>query len=325
MLLNTALPRALGALLTLALIALPAAAQYPQKPVRLVVPYAPGGGTDNIARLLAEKLGARLGQPIVVENKGGANGTIGSDAVAKSQPDGYTLLLAGLGPLAVNPSLFQKMPYEPTKAFVPIVKVSSAAMVLVTGSGTPNEGLKDLVANARNKPGQLSVANAGEGSPQHICAGLFARSAGITLNHIPYKGAAPAITDLLGGSVQVLCDNVGTIRPFIQSGKVKALAVSTRKRAEALPNVPTFEEQGFSGIDFSLWFMLVAPVGTPAEVVTRLNSEVNAILKQPDVIQKLHENASEPAGGSVALATQFLAKENLAWPELVRAIGLTKQ
>jgi len=309
----------------LALAGLPAAAQYPQKPIRLVVPYAPGGGTDNIARLLAEKLGTRLGQPVIVENKGGANGTIGADAVAKSQPDGYSLLLAGLGPLAVNPSLFQKMPYEPTKAFVPIVKVSSAALVLVTGSEMSNEGLKELVATAKSKPGQINMANAGEGSPQHICAGLFARSAGITLNHIPYKGAAPAITDLLGGSVQALCDNVGTVRPFIQSGKVRALAVSTRQRAEALPNVPTFEEQGFAGIDFSLWFMLVAPLGTPADVVTRLNTEVNAVLKQPDMVQRLRENGSEPAGGSVASATQFLANENLAWPELVRAIGLRKQ
>lgn len=319
------LPLPLGAALTLALIGLPAVAQYPQKPIRLVVPYAAGGGTDSIARLLGEKLGARLGQPIVVENKGGANGTIGSDAVAKSPADGYTLLLAGLGPLAVNPTLVQKMPYEPTKAFAPIVKVSSAAMVLVTGSQGSSDGLKDLVANARKKPGQLNVANAGEGSPQHICAALFARSAGITLNHIPYKGAAPAITDLLGGNVDALCDNVGTVRPFIQSGKVKALAVSTRKRAEALPQVPTFEEQGLSGIDFSLWFMLVAPLGTPADVVTRLNSELNTILKQPDVVQKLHENASEPAGGSVAAANEFLNKENRAWPELVRAIGLHKQ
>ena len=324
--LNTALPRALSVLLTLALIGLPAAAQYPQKPIRLVVPYSPGGGTDNIARLLSEKLGARLGQPIVVENKGGASGTIGADAVAKSSPDGYTLLLAGMGPLVVNRSLFQKLPYDPTQAFVPIVKVSSAAMVLVTGPGMmPGDGLKELIANARNKPGQLTIANAGDGSPQHICASLFARSAGITPNHISYKGVAPAIADLLGGNVQVLCDNVGTIRPFIQSGKIKALAVSTRKRAESLADVPTFEEQGLFGIDFSLWFMLVAPAGTPAEVVTRLNSEVNAILRQPDVVQRLHDNASEPAGGSVVSATQFLAKENLAWPALVRAMGLAKQ
>lgn len=318
-------PLVLSALLTLAALGQSAAAQYPEKPIRLVVPYTAGGGTDNIARLLGEKLGTRLGQPVVIDNKGGANGAIGSDAVAKSAPDGYTLLLAGLGPLAVNPNLFQRMPYEPTKAFAPIVKVSSAAMVLVTGPGKAGEGLKELVARARSKPGQLTMANAGEGSPQHICAGLFARSAGLSLNHIPYKGAAPAITDLLGGSVDALCDNVGTVRPFIQSGKVRALAVSTRKRAEALPDVPSFDEQGLSGIDFSLWFMLVAPAGTPADVVTRLNSEVNAILKQPDVVQRLHENASEPAGGSVAAASEFLIRENRAWPELVRAIGLSKQ
>lgn len=185
--------------LTLSLAALPAIAQYPERPIRLVVPYAPGGGTDNVARLLAAKLGARLTQPVVVENKAGANGIIGSDAVAKSAADGYTLLLAGLGPLAVNPSLFQKMPYEPARAFAPIVKVSSAALVLVV-PGVSKDGLKEIVAGAKSKPGELNIANAGEGSPQHICAELFARSAGIRVNHIPYKGAAPAVTDLLGGA-----------------------------------------------------------------------------------------------------------------------------
>ena len=310
--------------LTLSLAALPAIAQYPERPIRLVVPYAPGGGTDNVARLLAAKLGARLTQPVVVENKAGANGIIGSDAVAKSPADGYTLLLAGLGPLAVNPSLFQKMPYEPARAFAPIVKVSSAALVLVV-PGVSKDGLKEIVAGAKSKPGELNIANAGEGSPQHICAELFARSAGIRVNHIPYKGAAPAVTDLLGGSVQALCDNVGTVRAFVQSGKVKALAVSTRQRAQALPDVPTFEEQGLAGVDFSLWFMLVAPAGTPVEVVTRLNTEINAILKQPDVIRTLQDNGSEAAGGSVAEASEFLAKENRAWPELVRSIGLTRQ
>ena len=319
-----AIPLVVSAFLALAWISSPVAAQYPEKPVRLVVPYAPGGGTDSIARLLAEKLAARLGQPVIVENKGGASGIIGSDAVAKAPPDGYTLLLAGVGPLAVSPSLFQKAPYQPTKDFVPIVKVSSAAMVLVTASKKPGEGLKELVEYARNRPGQLTIANAGDGSAQHICAAMFTRSAGITVNHIAYKGAANAITDLLGGNVQAFCDNVGTVRPFIQSGKLKPLAVSTRKRAEALPDVPTFESQGLRGIDFSLWFMLVAPKGTPVEVVTRLNNEVNAILKQPDVIQKLHDNGSEPAGGPATSANQFLAKENAALLEMVSAIGLTK-
>lgn len=313
-------------LFSLALVGLPAMAQtYPQKPVRLVVPYAPGGGTDNIARVMAEKLATRLGQPVIVENKAGANGTIGADAVAKSPADGYTLLLAGIGPLAVNASLYQKMPYDPMKAFAPVVKISSAALVLVAGSTTFNGSLKDLVANARGKPGQLNAANAGEGSPQHICAGLFARSAGITVTHVPYKGAAPAITDLLGGTVEVMCDNVGTLRPHIQAGKLRPLAVSTAKRVAALPDVPTFEELGVAGIDFSLWFMLVAPAGTPATVLERLNNETNAILKQEDMVQKLRENASEPVGGSVAAASEFLIKENRAWPDLVRTIGLKKQ
>ena len=211
---------------------------------------------------------------------------------------------------------------SPPALSLPIVKVSSAALVLVV-PGVSKDGLKEIVAGAKSKPGELNIANAGEGSPQHICAELFARSAGIRVNHIP-KGAAPAVTDLLG-SVQALCDNVGTVRAFVQSGKVKALAVSTRQRAQALPDVPTFEEQGLAGVDFSLWFMLVAPAGTPEEVVTRLNTEINAILKQPDVIRTLQDNGSEAAGGSVAEASEFLAKENRAWPELVRSIGLTRQ
>jgi len=310
--------------LALSLIALPVAARYPDRPVRLVVPYAPGGGTDNIARLLAAKLSVRLAQPVVVENRPGASGIIGADAVAKSPADGYTLLVAGLGPLAVNSSLFQRMPYTPTQAFVPIAKISSAALVLVVPQGGQT-GLKEIVASAKSRPGTLNVANAGEGSPQHICAGLFARTADITVTHIPYKGSAPAITDLLGARVQALCDNVGTLRPFIQSGKVRALAVSTRERTQALPDVPTFEEQGLRGIDFSLWFMLVAPTGTSADVVMRLNTEINTVLKQPDVIRALQNSGSEAFGGSLADAVEFLTTENRRWPELVRAIGLTAQ
>ena len=307
--------------LTLSLAALPAIAQYPERPIRRWCPMRLAGN-----RQYRSAVGRETRRPSDSARRrreqGGANGIIGSDAVAKSPADGYTLLLAGLGPLAVNPSLFQKMPYEPARAFAPIVKVSSAALVLVV-PGVSKDGLKEIVAGAKSKPGELNIANAGEGSPQHICAELFARSAGIRVNHIPYKGAAPAVTDLLG-SVQALCDNVGTVRAFVQSGKVKALAVSTRQRAQALPDVPTFEEQGLAGVDFSLWFMLVAPAGTPEEVVTRLNTEINAILKQPDVIRTLQDNGSEAAGGSVAEASEF-GEGKPCWPELVRSIGLTRQ
>ena len=302
-----------------------AAAQYPDRVIRLVVPYPAGGGTDQMARLLAEKLGPQLRQTIVVENKAGAGGNIGADAVAKAAPDGYTLLLAGMGPLAVNPSLFLRMPYDPTKAFAPIVRVSTAPLVVVAGPSAPPGGLRQLLAHARSKPGALSIANAGEGSPQHICAGLFSHAAGLTVTHIPYKGAAPAITDVVGGSVNVLCENVGIIRPFVQSQKVRPLAVSTRKRTALLPDVPTFEEEGLASTDFTLWFMLVAPAGTPAPIVARLNREVNAVLAMPDVIARLKENASEPAGGSVAAATEHLLRENKAWPDFIKTLGLTRQ
>ncbi|WP_084652396.1 Bug family tripartite tricarboxylate transporter substrate binding protein [Ottowia thiooxydans] len=313
------------AALALAVFLGPALAQYPERPVRLIVPYPPGGGTDNIARLLADKLSQRMGKSFVVDNRAGANGNIGADAVAKAKPDGYTLLLAGLGPLAVNPGLYAKMPYDPGTAFAPIVMVSSAPLVLVAGPSAPSGDLRQLISHMREHPGSLTMANAGEGSPHHICAGLFTKAAGVTGTHVPYKGAAPAITDLLGSSVQALCENVGTIGPYLKSGKVRPLAVSTRSRTKLLPDVPTFEEGGLPPIDFSLWFMLVAPAGTPADVISLLNREANAILLQPDTVDRFSGIANEPVGGSVQAAQDHLRKETQRWPGLVKSIGLTQQ
>ncbi len=312
--------------LSLAFVAPAAVAQdYPNKPIRVVVPYPPAGGTDNIARLLSDKLTTRLNRPVVVENRPGANGNIGADAVAKSPADGYTLLFAGLGPLAVNPNIFAKMPYEPTKAFAPVIKVSSAPLVMVAGPSMPFGSVRELVAFAKANPGKLFAGNAGEGSPQHICAGQFAAATGAPITHVPYRGAAPAITDLLGGSVGVICENVGTIRPFIESKKVRPLAVSTARRSSLLPNSPTLVEEGVPGFDFSLWFMLVAPAGTPPAIVEMLNAHVNEILKMPDVLAKLADNANEPAGGSVKDAQDYLRAENQRWPAIVEKIGLAKQ
>ena len=311
--------------LAVALFCGASAAQYPERPVRLVVPYPPGGGTDNMARLLAEKLSQRMGKTFVVDNRAGANGNIGTDAVAKAAADGYTLLLAGLGPLAVNPGLYARMPYDPARDFAPIALVSSAPLVLVAGPAAPAGDLGQLIKYMRQHPETLTIANAGQGSPHHICAGLVVKAADVSVTHVSYKGAAPAITDLLGGSVQVLCDNVGTIGPHIKSGKVRPLAVSTRKRTVLLPDVPTFEEGGLPGIDFSLWFMLVAPAGTPADIVERLNREVNAALGDPDTIARLHGFANEPVGGSVQAAADHLRTETQRWPGLVKSIGLTQQ
>ncbi|RZS76917.1 Bug family tripartite tricarboxylate transporter substrate binding protein [Pigmentiphaga kullae] len=300
-------------------------AQYPERPVHMVVPYPPGGGTDNIARLLADRLAQQMGRPFVVDNRPGANGNIGADAVARAPADGYTLLLAGMGPLAVNPGLYKRMPYDPAKAFAPIAVVSSAPLVLVAGPSAPAGDLRQFVRIMRERPDSLTIANAGEGSPHHICAGLFVKAAGASVIHVPYKGAAPAVTDLLGGSVQALCENVGTISPYLKERKLRPLAVSTQRRTALLPDVPTFEEGGLPGIDFSLWFMLVAPAGTPSEVVARLNREVNAVLAQPDAIARLRDLANEPVGGTVQAAADFLRKETERWPGLVKSIGLNQQ
>ncbi|MGE0808790.1 MAG: Bug family tripartite tricarboxylate transporter substrate binding protein [Burkholderiaceae bacterium] len=295
-------------------------APYPSKPVRLVVPYPPGGGTDIVARLLADRLRERLGQTVVIENKPGANGIIGADMVARAPADGYTLLLGGIGPLAVNPSLMPQTPYVPDQAFTAIVKVSSVPFVLVTGPSAPATELQKLLAYARSNSGKLTAANAGEGSPQHLCVSLLARRAGVSFVDIPYKGAAPAINDLLGGSVHVICENVGTIRPFVQAGKVRPLAVSTSERVSLMPDVPSFKEQGIADIDFSAWFMLVAPARTPAAVVELLNREVNAVLRQPDFVARMQEVANQPLGGSVQAASDFLARENREWPPILKSI-----
>lgn len=307
----------------LALLATTAWAQsYPERPLRIVVPYAAGGGTDQSARLIAEKLAVRLKQPVVVENRAGANGSLGADFVARAPADGYTLLFAGMGPLAVNPSLYKRLPYVPTQAFAPIVQVASTPLVLVAGPAASADSLPSLIAQARQEAGRLTAANAGDGSPQHVCAALWSRAADATLSHVPYKGSAPAITDLLGGNVATLCENLGTIRPFITSGKVRPLAVSTRQRSDLLPGTATFAEQGLPDIDLRLWFMLVAPAATPAPVVERLNREVNAILALPEVTARLHETANHPVGGSVQAATEHLAAENRRWPDLLKSMGL---
>ena len=296
------------------------AAPYPDKPVKLVVPYAPGGGTDLIARLLAEKLRERLGQSVIVENKAGANGSIGAGAVAKAAPDGYTLLLAGMGPLAINPTLIPQMSYVPAKDFAAITMVSSFALALVAGPSAPAGDFAALLAHARQNPGKVTAANAGEGSPQHLCISLLAKRAKVELTDVPYKGSAPAIADMIGGNVQVECENIGTVLPFVKGGKLRPLAVSSSQRALLLPEVPSFRELGIAGADFSSWFMLVAPADTPAEIVQRLNKDVNEVLRQPDFVARLRETANEPMGGSVQAATEFLQKENREWPPLLKTI-----
>jgi tripartite-type tricarboxylate transporter receptor subunit TctC len=266
----------------------PAAAQdWPAKPVRLVVPYVAGGAADIFGRTLAQKLGEAMHQSFIVENKPGANGGIGSEFVAKSAPDGYTLLATASGPIVVNPVLYAKVPYDPVRDFAPVAQGSVYQYVLVTLSGSPIRSLAELVAAARAQPGAISYGSTGVGGGNHLAGELLALSTRTQLTHVPYKGSAAALADLLGGQLSFMFDTVITSVPQIRAGKLRAFAVSSAKRASALPDVPTMQEAGIAGFDISQWQGVLAPAGTPRPVVERLNAEIVRALRAPDVRERL--------------------------------------
>src|SRR2546428_5908605 len=281
---------------------LPAAAQaqdYPAKPVRLVVPYAAGGNADIFGRTLAQKLGDALKQPFVVENRAGANGGIGADFVAKSASDGYTLLVTANGPIVVNPVLYAKVPYDPVKDFAPVAQCTVYQYVLVTLAGSPIKSIADLVEAARAKPGAVSYGSTGVGGGNHLAGELFALATGTQLTHVPYKGSAPALADLLGGQLTFMFDTVITSVPQIRARKLRAFAVSSGKRASSLPEVPTMQEAGFAGFDMSQWQGVLAPAGTPRPVVQRLNAEIVKAMHAPDV----HERIAVQGGNDIVTGT----------------------
>jgi tripartite-type tricarboxylate transporter receptor subunit TctC len=283
-------PRLLGILgsALLALLSGPAAAQdWPVKPVRLVVPYVAGGAADIFGRTLAHNLGEALRQSVIVENRPGANGGIGADFVAKSAPDGYTLLATASGPIVVNPVLYAKVPYDPVKDFAPVAQGTVYQYVLVTLAGSPIRSLADLVAQARAKPGAVSYGSTGVGGGNHLAGELLALSTGTQLTHVPYKGSAAALADLLGGQLSFMFDTVITSVPQIRAGKLRSFAVSSAKRASALPEVPTLQEAGVAGFDISQWQGILAPAGTPRAAVARLNAEIVRALRSPDVRERL--------------------------------------
>jgi tripartite-type tricarboxylate transporter receptor subunit TctC len=276
-------------ILVLALAVLrPAGAQeWPAKPVHLVVPYVAGGAADIFGRTLAQKLGAALRESVIVENKPGANGGIGADAVAKAAPDGYTLLATASGPIVVNPVLYAHVPYDPVKDFAPIAQATVYQYVLVTLAGSPLHSIADIVDAARAKPGTLAYGSTGVGGGNHLCGELLALSTGIQLTHVPYKGSAAALADLLGGQLSFMFDTVITSVPQIRAGKLRAFAVSSAKRASSLPDVPTMQEAGIAGFDISQWQGVLAPAGTPRAVIARLNTEIVRALGAPDVRERL--------------------------------------
>ena len=310
-----------GALL-LGMAALQVMAQsYPAKPVKTIVPFPAGGTTDILGRIVAQKLSERLGQQFIIDNRGGAGGNIGADIVAKSAPDGYTLLVGTVGTNAINASLYAKMPYDTAKDFVPIGLIAAVPNVLVVHPAVPARSVKELIDLLKSKPGEINFASSGNGTSIHLSGELFKTMAGVNMNHIPYKGSAPALTDLIGGQVQLMFDNLPSSMPHIKAGRLRALAVTSLKRSAALPDVPTIAESALPGFDASSWFALFAPAGTPKEIVAKLNSELNAILQLPDVREKFAAQGAEPTEFNPEQFAAFTHAELTKWARVVKESG----
>lgn len=316
------LARGLVAALLAATIASGATAQtYPAKPIKVVVPFPPAGGTDIIARIVTDKLNQTLGWSMVVENKPGAGGNLGVELTTKAPADGYTLVLGQTSNLAINPTLYAKLPYDPLKDLVPVVAVASAPLVLVVPANSPYKTLADVVAAAKAKPGEVNFASPGNGTVAHLTGELLQKTAGIKFQHVPYKGTNQAVNDVMGGQVQLYMSSVPSALSFIRSGKLRALVVTSAQRVNDLPNVPTINESGYKGFDATTWFGLLAPAGTPQTVVAKVNSEVNRILQLPEVRQKIDTEGAVAMGGSPDEFAALVKQEIVRWAPIVKESG----
>ncbi len=275
-----------------------AAQEYPSKPVRLIVPFAPGGGNDIVARAIAQQLSASLGRQFVVDNRAGAGGVVGAELAAKSPADGYTLFLGGVGSHAVNPNLHAKLPYDPVTDFAPITLIASAPSVLVVHPSVPARTIEEFTALAKANPGKLNFASNGNGSSAQLAAVLYESMAGVRMVHVPYKGLAPALADLLSGEVQLMFSSMVAIIPHIKTGRLRALAVTGRKRSPLLPEVPTLEESGLRGYEAGSWYGILAPAGTPPQIVAKLNAGIVQALQQPAIRERLAAEGAEAIGGT---------------------------
>ena len=274
------------------------AQSYPNKPIKLIVPFATGGGNDTVARSIAQQLSITLGQPVIVDNKAGAGGIIGADMAAKAPADGYTLFLGGVGSLAVNPQVMQKIPYDPFKDFAPIILLASAPSVVAVSPSQPFKTIQDMTAFAKKNPNRLNYASNGNGSSSHVATVLYESMADVEMAHIPYKGLAPAMTDLMSGQVQLMFSSMVAIVPQIKAGKLRALAVTGTKRSALLPDVPTLAESGLPGYEAGSWYGLLAPAGTPVEIIQKLNQESAKGLRQVSVRSALSNEGADVAGGT---------------------------
>jgi tripartite-type tricarboxylate transporter receptor subunit TctC len=302
-----------------------AAENYPSHPVKIVVPFPAGGSNDIIARILAQKLSERTGQQSFVENRGGAGGNLGAEAVAKATPDGYTLLVTAPPPLSTNAALYKSLPFDPAKDFAPVALLATVPIVLMVNPSLPVKNVQELVALAKAKPGTLNFGSSGIGSTNHLAGELLKRMTGIDIVHVPYKGAAPAMNDLIAGHIPMMFDNMPAVLPQVQGGNVRAIAVAGAKRAAALPAVPTVAEQGVAGFEAFAWFGMVAPAKTPALVLETLQREVEAILKMPDVEKRFAELGADPGNVAGAAFGKFLAEDTAKWTKIIQASGATAE
>ena len=298
-----------------------ACAPYPDKPIHFVVPYPAGGPLDAVARLLAQKVSDRLKQPVVVDNKPGAGGNIGADLVAKSAPDGYTLLMGAVATHAINPTLYASIPYDAQKDFIAVTQIASTPNVLVVNPSLPVHDVKEFIAYAKANPGRLNFGSGSTGSAGHLAGELFKSMAGVQMTHIPYKGAAPAMNDLIGGQIQLMFDNLASSLAQVKAGKIRALAVTTAKRTPLAPDLPTIAESGLAGFDINTWFGLFVPANTPHEIVSLLHDEFVRALDQPDVREKMTAMGAEPVGSTPEQFAAYIRSEAQKYARIIKASG----
>jgi tripartite-type tricarboxylate transporter receptor subunit TctC len=298
------------------------AQSYPSKPLRLVIPYPPGGGTDTIMRPFVQYLSERLGQPVVIDNRGGAGGSMGMEAVARATPDGYTILAGLTAQLAVNPALYKKLPYDPIKDYAPITLFADGPYLLVVHPSLPVKSVKEFIELARKRPNEITYASSGNGSGGHLAAELMKNMAGIKLLHVPYKGGGPALTGLLTGEVQALFAPYASAQGHIKSGRIRALAVTTARRPKAIPDIPTLSEAGVPGYDSGVWYSLLAPAGTPRVIIDRLHRETIAVLNHPEFAKLLMEQAIDAIGNTPEELAQFIKSEIDKWAKVVKEAGV---
>lgn len=294
---------------------------YPSKPIRIVAPFPPGGPADILSRIIGHKLSQSWGQQVIVDNRPGAGGNIGADLVAKAAPDGYTLLLGFVGTHAINASLYAKMPYDNVKDFEPVSQIAAVTIVLVVHPSVPASSIKELIELAKSKPGQLTFGSPGNGTPQHLAGQLFNTMAGVDMQHVPYKGAVPALTDLLGGQVSMIFSSMPPALPLVKTGKIRALGVTSATRSSAAPLIPTITESGLPGFEVNNWYGILAPRGTPKEIVSKLNAEIVKILNMPDVKESLAVQGAEPVSGTPEQFAAYIKEETEKWAKIVKYSG----